>query len=252
MDTMSALWRAFSDEGDEAARDRLLQTHLGLVYHVARQMSGTLSVQMEFEELVSFGTLGLIKALETFEVERGLSFTTFAAPRIRGAILDELRRQDHVPRSIRKKSREMSAAWETLVSERAEAPADRDLAERMGIEIETLWRWQREVEGAVYMSTDTYSDEERSSNPAELLAGMTGDEIEDDITREEEVSRLRTALLRLKEQERTVLTLYYFEELKLHEVARILGLTESRVSQIRSKAILKLRAEMAPLRERAA
>lgn len=251
MDTMSALWRAFAD-GDDAARDRLLQTHLGLVYHVARQMSGTLSVQIEFEELVSFGTLGLIKALETFEVERGLSFTTFAAPRIRGAILDELRRQDHVPRSIRKKSREMSAAWETLVSERSEAPADRDLAERMGIEVETLWRWQREVEGAVYMSTDTYSDEDRSSNPAELLAGMSGDDIEDDITREEEVSRLRTALLRLKEQERTVLTLYYFEELKLHEVARILGLTESRVSQIRSKAILKLRGEMAPLRERAA
>jgi RNA polymerase sigma factor for flagellar operon FliA len=108
------------------------------------------------------------------------------------------------------------------------------------------------VEGAVYMSTDTHADDERSTSPADLLAGMTGDEIEDDLTREEEVARLRTALLRLKEQERTVLTLYYFEELKLHEVARILGLTESRVSQIRSKAILKLRSEMAPLREQAA
>lgn len=252
MDTTSELWNAFAEDESGAARGQLLEMHLGLVYHVARQMSGTLSVQMEFEELVSFGTLGLIKAIETFEVERGLSFTTFAAPRIRGAILDELRRQDHVPRSIRKKSRDISAAWESLVSERAQAPTDRDLAERMGIDVETLWRWQREVEGAVYMSTDSHGDEERSSSPADFLAGMTGEEIEDDLTREEEVGRLRDALLRLKEQERTVLTLYYFEELKLHEVARILGLTESRVSQIRSKAILKLRAEMAPLRDQAA
>lgn len=252
MDTMSALWNAFAGDRDGAARDELLETHLGLVYHVARQMSGTLSVQMEFEELVSFGTLGLIKAIESFEPERGLSFTTFAAPRIRGSILDELRRQDHVPRSIRKKSRDISAAWETLVRERAEAPTDRDLAEQMGLDVETLWRWQREVEGAVYISTDTPADEERGSSPADFLAGLTGDDIEDGITREEEVGRLREALLRLKEQERTVLTLYYFEELKLHEVARILGLTESRVSQIRSKAILKLRVEMAPLREHAA
>lgn len=251
MDKMSALWRAY-EKGDDAAREKLLQTHLGLVYHVARQMSGRLSVKVEFEELVSFGTLGLIKALETFDLGRGLSFTTFAAPRIRGAILDELRRQDHVPRSIRKKSRDMAVAWEALVSERAEAPADREMAEKMGVDVDTLWRWQREVEGAVYMSTDTYADEDRGSNPADVLAGFTGDEIEDELNREEEVDRLKQGLLRLKEQERTVLTLYYFEEMKLHEVARILGLTESRVSQIRSKAILKLRAEMAPLREQAA
>lgn len=251
MDKTSALWSAFAS-GDETAREQLLQSHLGLVYHVARQMSGTLSVKIEFEELVSFGTLGLIKALETFEVERGLSFTTFAAPRIRGAILDELRRQDHVPRSIRKKSRDMAAAWESLVSDNAEVPADRDMAERMGIDVETLWRWQREVEGAIYMSTDTQSDDERGASPAEILAGMTGEEIEDELNLEQEVGRLREAILELKEQERTVLTLYYFEEMKLHEVARILGLTESRVSQIRSKAILKLRAEMAPLRDQAA
>lgn len=251
MDKTRALWDAFAEHGDEAAREELLGSHLGLVYHVARQMSGTLSASIEFEELVSYGTVGLIKALETFEPERGLSFTTFAAPRIRGAILDELRRQDHVPRSIRKKSRDIAAAWESLVRERAEAPADREMANRMDIDVETLWRWQREVEGSIHISTDRPTTEERSGL-GELPSERGGFEIEAALDHEQEVECLRDALLQLKEQERTVLSLYYFEELKLHEVAKVLGLTESRVSQIRSKAVLRLRSLMAPVSEVAA
>jgi RNA polymerase sigma factor for flagellar operon FliA len=248
---MTSLWQAYVNDGSEEARARLLESHLGIVYHVARQMCGTLAVQIEFEELVSYGTVGLIKSVETFDLSRGLAFTTHAAPRIRGAILDELRRQDHVPRSIRKKSRDMSSATEALMRERSGPPDDREVAETLGVDIETLWRWQREVEGAIHVSAD-HSPEDGNGSIGDALMGVTGDEIEDLLNHEEEVVRLREALLDLNEQERTVLTLYYFEELKLHEVADVLELTESRVSQIRSKAIMRLRTAMAPLREQAA
>src|SRR5919206_2466360 len=110
----NALWQAHA-AGDPAAREQLLSEHLGLVHHVARQMSRTLAVKADFDELVSAGTIGLMSALDSFDPSRGLAFSTFAAPRIRGAILDELRRQDHVPRSIRRKSREIAAARETLM-----------------------------------------------------------------------------------------------------------------------------------------
>ena len=238
---------------DSAARDRLLTEHLGLVHHVARQLSRRLAVEFDFDELVSAGTIGLMNAVDSFDATRGLAFSTFAAPRIRGAILDELRRQDHVPRSIRRKSREIAAAREALMRANGLPPDDRQLADHMQIELDTLWRWQSEIEGIFHMPIDRPStDEDRRANPKDVLTGATGQKIEDEINFRQEVDVLRDAIMRLKEQERVVLSLYYFEELKLHEIATILDLTESRVSQIRSKAITKLRAEMAPLREQVA
>jgi RNA polymerase sigma factor for flagellar operon FliA len=252
METPS-LWQTYADTGDPIARDRLLNEHLGLVHHVARQMSRSLAVEVDFDELISSGTVGLMNALDTFDPTRGLAFSTFAAPRIRGAILDDLRRQDHVPRSIRRKSREISAAREALTREKGFAPDDRELAERMGVDLDTLWRWQSEVEGTFHLPLDRpVVEDDRRSSPIDSLPGSDGQKIEDEINFQQEVDVLREAILRLKEQERVVLSLYYFEELKLHEIATILELTESRVSQIRSKAISKLRAEMSPLREQVA
>src|SRR2546423_8607648 len=104
MNPPPSLWQALA-QGDQTARERLLAEHLSLVHHVARQLSRTLAVRVDLDELVSAGTVGLMDALDHFDVTRGLAFSTFAVPRIRGAILDELRRQDHVPRSVRRKAR---------------------------------------------------------------------------------------------------------------------------------------------------
>jgi RNA polymerase sigma factor for flagellar operon FliA len=246
MDT-SELWRAYAD-GDADARERLLTEHLGLVHFVARQVARGISVEADFDELVSAGTIGLMNALESFDASRGLAFSTFAAPRIRGAILDELRRQDHVPRSIRRKAREIGSAREALTRVLGRAPEEREVAEHLGVDLQTLWRWQGDVEGAVHMPLDRPSGESGAPSPIEVLTGDDGGGIESLLNHEQEVEVLRDAILRLKEQERTVLALYYFEELKLHEIAKVLELTESRVSQIRSKAIGRLRAQMAPLR----
>jgi RNA polymerase sigma factor for flagellar operon FliA len=253
MDLHLPLWQAMA-AGDLAARDQLLKEHLGLVHHVARQMSKTLAVKADFDELVSSGTMGLMSALEAFEPARGLAFSTFAAPRIRGAILDDLRRQDHVPRSIRRKTREITTARETLGRVLGRAATDSEVAEHLGVDRETLWKWQADVEGATHVPIERNAtdSEPGTPSPIDILADESGETVEDTLTREQEVHHLRDAILRLKEQERTVLSLYYFEELKLHEIATILKLTESRVSQIRSKALGKLRAELRPLRSEVA
>lgn len=244
-----SLWTRNHD-GDETARQTLLQEHLGLVHYVARQISRGYRGDIELDELLSAGTLGLSSAIDAFDASRGLAFSTFATPRIRGAILDELRRQDHVPRSVRRKTRELKAAADTLTRDGAR-PKDGEIAERLGVDVDTMRRWQLDVEGAVQVSLDNSAGNHDEVGPthAELLAGSTDDDIETDITRQQEVAVLADALTELKEQERLVLSLYYYEDLKLHEIAMALGVSESRVSQIRTKALGKLRGRMASLRE---
>ncbi len=243
------LWGSLAT-GDLVARERLLTENLNLVHHVARQLSRALAAPADFDELVSCGTIGLMNALEAFEPSRGLAFSTFAVPRIRGAILDELRRQDHVPRSVRRKAREIAQARETLTRIFGRPASDNEVAEHLGLDVGTLWRWQADTESAVQVSLD-HSPSDHDGQPAlppEALSSEAHNSVEDDINREQEKVLLKQALLRLKDQERIVLTLYYFEELKLHEIADVLDLTESRVSQIRAKALGKLRTELANFR----
>jgi len=243
------LWKEFS-QGSQSARDQLLTEHLGLVHHVARQLSRTLAAKADVDEMVSAGTMGLMSALEGFDPGRGLAFSTFAAPRIRGAILDELRRQDHVPRSVRRKARELTHARETLQRIFGRPPERIEMAEHLGVDVDTLYKWEADVESAVQVPLDRRSGDGDSSTvtPADLLADESSVDVEERLNHEQEVVLLRDALLRLKEQERVVLSLYYFEELKLHEIASILNLTESRVSQIRSKALSKLKGDLGALR----
>lgn len=249
MSTSRDLWTAYA-AGDAAARDALLSEHLSLVHHVAQQLARNLAADADMDELVSAGTMGLMNALENFDPSRGLAFSTLAVPRIRGSILDELRRQDHVPRSVRKKARDIGHAREALMRQLGRAPEDRELAESLGVDRQTLWRWQADVESAVQVPLERSApDHEGSGTSAlELLAAEDEESVEDRLTREQEVVLLREALLGLKPQERTVLSLYYFEELKLAEIAEVLGLTESRVSQIRSKALGRLRESLGKVR----
>ena len=233
---------------DAAARDAVLRQHLGLVYHVAGQLARARANDVELDDLVSAGTLGLIDALENFDASRGLAFSTFAAPRIRGAMLDELRRLDRVPRSVRRKSRQIEGATMALAGMLGREPGHAELADGLGIDLATLWRWQAERESSHVVSIDRASSTEGGAATGEWLAGSNGVEVYDSITLAQELQYLRGALLEIPEQERTVLSLYYFEELKLNDIARILEVSESRVSQIRSKAIGRLRRKLSKLR----
>jgi RNA polymerase sigma factor FliA len=242
------LWKAFS-AGDVAAREALLAEHISLVHHVARQVHRRVSSDVELDELVSAGTMGLIEALERFEPTRGLAFSTFAVPRVRGAILDELRRLDHVPSSMRRRTRTLSTAREALRHELGREPVGEEVAEMLGLDLPALWKLEAEAEGTMRVALDGSGTDDGDAAPhAQPMAFEDHSGVEDRITLDQETTILRETIMRLSQQERTVLTLYYFEELKLHEIASVLEVTESRVSQIRQKAVTKLRGELSSLR----
>ena len=246
--SMSSTVDRRSTSTDTASRDAVLRQHLGLVYHVAQQLARAWANEVELDDLVSAGALGLIDAFEHFDASRGLAFSTFAAPRIRGAMLDELRRLDRVPRSVRRKGRQIDRAVWALAGTLGREPEDAELAGGLGIDLATLWRWKTERESTQVLSLERAPSGESARGGGEWLAGPTGEEVEDSITLAQETNHLRDALLTLPQQERTVLSLYYFEELKLNDIARILEVSESRVSQIRSKAIQRLRKKLGKLR----
>lgn len=251
MDTMT-LWQTYQEADDQDARAELMTQNLRLVHHVARQLVRTTRPDVEFDDLVSAGTIGLINAIDNFDVSRGLAFSTFAAPRIRGAILDDLRRRDPMPRSVRRKQRDLSRAREVLAARLDRQPTEEEMAEELGVEMEKLWRWQREADYASQVSLDLPADRSSGTGatPEELLADRgEANDVEGQVNLQEEIVQLRGEILNLKDQERLVLSLYYFEELRLHEIATVLGVSESRVSQIRTKAIANLRARMGRLRE---
>jgi RNA polymerase sigma factor for flagellar operon FliA len=157
-----------------------------------------------------------------------------------------------VPRSVRRKQRDLARAREALAARLDRQPTEEEMAEELGVEIEKLWRWQREAEYASRVSLDQPAERNNATGVTTeaVLSVDEGDaDVEAEVTRREEVARLREEILNLKDQERLVLSLYYFEELKLHEIASILGVTESRVSQIRSKAVTNLRARLGTLRD---
>jgi RNA polymerase sigma factor FliA len=246
-----ALWGEYVATGCATSRDKLLNEHLGLVHHVARQLSRTLSPDLELDELISCGTIGLMKAVDSFDPSRGTAFSTFAAPRIQGAILDELRRQDHVSRTIRKKSRNIKRAREALTRRLGCLPTDTMLAEELDVDIETFWRWESEAEGIHHLPFDAPVTED-DVTPAELHRTDDEQAVEELLNHEEEVRLVREAILELGEQERLVLTLHYHEELNLTEIGKVLDLTGSRISQVRSKAIKKLRERLNGTQELAA
>jgi len=232
-----------------AEREALLTQHIGLVHHVARQMASRLSTAADLDELVSAGSFGLIQAVDSFDKSRGLSFSTYAVPRIRGAILDELRRQDHVPRNVRRRTRDVSRARETLSHSLRRSPTEAELSDVMQVPTDVLRKWERDAQGTMMASLDQPM---RADAAGATMGDSMIDErvisIDDLLSHEQEVEQLKRAIQGLKEQERTVLALNFFEELKLQEIATVLGLSVCRISQIRTAAIGKLRVALSDLR----
>jgi len=232
-----------------AEREALLTQHLGLVHHVARQLARGLSTAAELDELVSAGSVGLIQAADSFDRSRGLSFSTYAVPRIRGAILDELRKLDHVPRNVRRRTRDLTRAREALAGSLRRAPTAHELSRHLQVPTDMLRNWELDAEGATLWSLDQPMRAQQSGGTlADSMADDRTVSLDDLLTHEHEVGLLKAAIARLKEQERTVLALNFFEELKLQEIATVLGLSVCRISQIRTAALAKLRVSLRALR----
>jgi RNA polymerase sigma factor for flagellar operon FliA len=238
-ETMLPLWRRYRRKGDQAARTELLERHLPLVRLLARKLAARIGGAVEVDDLVSAGTIGLVQALESYDLSRANSFATYASRRIHGSMLDELRRRDWVPRSVRAKARQLQRVSGTIESALRRAPQPVEMAAALGIDVPTYWSWRSTVDGAVQVSLD----EGPSAEQSELAPLMVMDQESslDGITRAEQVEILAQALARLPERERTVLALYFYEELNLRQIADVLHLTESRISQIRTAALKRVR-----------
>ena len=247
-------WREYGQTGDERARERLIERHVPLVRYFARRLATSLGGSVDREEMASAGMVGLLDAIEAFDPERGYRFSTFAAPRIRGAMLDEIRRRDEAPRTVRRRQRRLSETEERLTVELNRPPRHAEVAASLGVEAGTLWGWKADTLRTATLSLEDRVAGDGASDPRRLrdVVVAEGEDVEEQVARRQEVDRLHLELEGLDERERLVLRLYDFQELKLREIADLLEVTESRVSQIRTRAIGRLRDRMGSLREKVA
>lgn len=250
-DLIDALWARYREKSDPIARAQLLDRYLGLVHHSAHQLARRISRDIEIDDLIGSGTLGLVQALEGFDPGRGLAFSTYAMPRIRGAMLDELRARDWMPRSVRMRSRQLATARASLQQRYGRQPTHEEIAASLGVDLPTFWKWQEEVDGRLLLQLDGSSGGEDSPPLAESIADVLAEEPGAALDDAGSIDRLRGAFRQLSARDRLVLTLYYYEELNLRQIGDVLHVSESRVSQIRTRALKRLRELHEPAQEAA-
>lgn len=248
MSSIETLWKEYKETGSKVAKDKLLVEYAPLVKYIAGRLAVNLPSSVDRTDLTSAGILGLIKAVETFEPERGFKFETYAAHKIRGAILDELRALDWVPRSVRQKARDLQKIYAKLENELGRLPYDDEVCRELGVSMKEYEEMLSDVAPATLISLEEAMPD-RSSDSKEL---RVIDTIEDpgsnnplkELGFAEVKNILKDAIANLPEKEKLVVALYHYEELTLKEIGVVLDITESRVSQIHSKAILKLRSRL--------
>ena len=246
-DQTQALWQEFRKTKDQELRDRLILTYAPLVKFVAGRVGASLPSHVDEQDLVSYGLLGLIGAIERFDPDREIKFETFAMARIRGAIIDELRSLDWVPRSVRTRARQIERAIAALEKELHRAPTDEEIAKKLGVTEEDLDNSLLEISRSSVGALDELWSPSAGGDSIALIDTIedeTGPDPEVSLEQTEVKEALAEAISDLPEREKLVVTLYYYEELTLREIGEVLGVTESRVSQLHTKAILRLKAHL--------
>jgi RNA polymerase sigma factor for flagellar operon FliA len=245
------LWRRYKQDSDESARERLVVAYSPLVKFIAGRMASGLPSHVEEADLISYGLLGLIAAIERFEPEREIKFETFAVARIKGAIIDELRSLDWVPRSVRARARDVEKAHAALEGELGRAPSDLEMAEKLKMTEEEFQDALLEIANSSVLALDdlwTFADPEGGGTVSMLdtIHDPNAVDPETEAQAAELKDRLADAIESLPDRERLVVALYYYENLTLREIGEVLGVTESRVSQLHTKAVLALRSRFQP------
>ena len=238
-------WAEYKKTDDPVLRQKLLSEYLGLVKNVAGRLAMGFPKYVELDDLVSTGVIGLIEAAKNFDPDRGVKFETFAVPRIRGAILDELRALDWVPRSTRAKSRSLERATSRLENRLGRFPNTVELAEELKVSPDEVHSTIGEVSSTSILSLDELicrEDDNRQVPRIETVEGLHHEGILDEIEKGELKEYLLEAMGFISEQERLVVALYYYEELTLKEIGEVMQISESRVSQIHTKAIQRMRS----------
>ena len=245
---LKGLWRKYKEEGDPRSRERLVLAYSPLVKYVAGRMSSGLPAHVEEADLISYGLLGLISAIERFDPDREIRFETFAITRIKGSIIDELRSLDWVPRSVRAKAREIERANAKLEHQLRRAPTDSEMATAMETTVEEFQESLVRISNSSVVALDELWTVSDSSGDQVSLLDTIQDPTAVDPAQEMDLTdmkdRLADAIARLPEREKLVVALYYYENLTLREIGEVLGVTESRVSQLHTKAVLRLKSRL--------
>lgn len=248
-ETEEKLWQMYRQKGNKKARTQLIEAYAPLIKYVASRFTLFSHSSFDFDDLVGFGAIGLIQSVDCFQPEKGVNFSTFAISRIKGAILDELRKADTLPRSLRQKERRLREVYEKYEKISGAIPTDNELARELGVGLVELRMLQQDISRAAVLS---FEEEvlERIRGGLEYNPLWPGD----DLPLNEPLFQamwqdtrkiIASTIEALPEKDRLVISLYYYEGLTMKEIAKVLEISESRVSQLHTKAILRLRGRLA-------
>lgn len=246
---MNALVKGYMEESHRGAlssRDELIVSHLPLVKYLVKRIAANLPSYLDEDDLISVAVIGLITSADRFEPSRGIRFKTFAEQRIKGNIYDELRAQDWFSRSVREKYKRLEREMTSLSHKLGRDPVSEEIAAALDMELEEYFQMLGEVHSYAFMSLDEswQDDEGNTVSLLDMLEDTSAGNPQNQLIKRQVVEAMGAAIDVLPEKEKLVITLYYYEEMNLKEIGEIIGLTESRVSQLHSQAILRLRSKL--------
>ncbi len=234
----NALWDAYEKKQDPAIREKLIVEYIPLVKVVAGRLNMYLGYAVEYEDLVSYGIFGLIDAIDKFNLLKGNKFETYASLRIRGAILDQIRKMDWIPRSVRQKQKQIDAAVSKIETTMGKQATDDLVAAELNIDIDEYYNWQGQITSL--SSLDEYLEMGNDYRSLDVKNG-TSSEPEAEFERQELKEKLSKSFEALKDNEKKVISLYYYEDMTIKEISKVLELSESRISQIHTKALSRMK-----------
>jgi RNA polymerase sigma factor, FliA/WhiG family/RNA polymerase sigma factor, sigma-70 family len=237
------LWETYAKTKSPEIREKLILEYASLVKLVAGRLSMYLGYNVEYDDLVSYGIFGLIDAIDKFDSMKAVKFETYASLRIRGAILDQIRKMDWIPRTIRQKQKKIDAVVKEIESSMGRAATDEEIALGLGISEDDYLAWQSQMKITGLVSLNEFM-ESGSEIPADQTSQRRFDGPEEVIEKEELKKMLQQALELLTEKEKKVILLYYYEDLTLKEISNVLEVSESRVSQLHTRALQKMKTKM--------
>lgn len=243
MENSEQIWKEYCETKDRALKEQLIIGYSPLVKYLAGRLNIHIGRRIEYDDLISYGIFGLIDAIDKFDYKKGVKFETYASLRIRGAIIDSIRKLDWVPRALRQKNKQLDNVLSELELELGREPTEEEIANKLNMSLEETRDLIKKSAVSSLVSLDDYLDQnyEDSFLSSENLEENTP---ESQYDKKELKDILTHAIDKLSEKEKKVITLYYFEDLTLKEISRIMGVSESRISQIHSKAVIKLQSKL--------
>jgi RNA polymerase sigma factor for flagellar operon FliA len=240
---INQIWKQYIETKDSVAKEKLIIEYAYLIKYVAGRLSIYFGSNVEFDDLVGYGAFGLIDAIEKFDISKGVKFETYASFRIRGSIIDSIRDLDWVPRSLRQKNKELEKVYVEIENEVGHSATDKEVAEKMGLSMAEFYKLLNDVNVSSMMSLEEFM-EQNYERGLEILSDTTENKPEAALENVEIKELLIEAINKLPEKEKSVITFYYYEELTLKEISAIMNVTESRISQLHTKALLRMRGKL--------